>query len=995
MSRCRQQADPRSNQHQSSVFWKSLKLNNYRNLYLLLALIIAAATAAILIRASAFGGHHDSSWPEPSVKFRADFQADAPFPMDPSVTVGKLENGLSYYIVPNDDPDERILLTLVVRAGSLNEDHDQKGVAHFLEHMMFNGTQHFSTERLHQYFESWGIPMGQHLNAYTSYEQTVYFVSIDESQHEAVDSAFTLLSDWAQGSLLQREEVEKEKGVVEEEWRLSQEEAWDRTWNQIWQVLLINSLYAARSPIGDIHVIRSLTPDLLRRFQEDWYRPDLMTVAVIGDIDPEEAEKQIRQHFAVLPMPKDARPFFEVPIPGQTEGHIEIRADPALTEVWLQVFQLLEAQPIEKTEDYRQVLLAELTALLLYWRLDDLQDVSETPYEDLLVELERQGFGKVTLVRVGTRLNESFLMAGLTEVLTELRRAQLQGFTRRELEDAKSSLIYWRGRDSEKAKTRHNSEIQEDLLKHLTTGFPLVSTAFELDLVRHYLPGISLREVNDFMASLLSPERSLVFLAGPAKDDLVLPGTDEIRRVLTQRLARPQRSSVFEQPAADLVVEIPQPVGPVNDRWNPRLALYESTYANGLKVLLRRNSTEESALIFDLTNQGGRSRVDSDSFYAAFLVADAALQSGAGHLDGDHIDEVLESKSITFEPYLSEAAEGYYGEADAHHLETVFELLHLFLTQPRFNESAFKIVWDEHRAVLRNQILDPHFALLDRVTALRYPNHQRFHPMMLTDLSEVDFAKAQKIHAERFTAMDPPTLALAGDFDFEEAKRLINTYLGPLTFSNKAETWQDQSPASQPGPLRDYIYHGQGTLVLVEQAYGHSQVSDLNQADAVALRILARILHSRLEYQLREELGGTYFVEVYVWLQTGPHAGANLVIRFATNEGQAEELMQTSRSVMREILDQGITARELAAAKKQLLVDLKANRNDNYYWVDALFYEFVYGSGELDQVDREEEYIKNLTPSGLNALAPVVLNVDRLVEVVLLPENSVSESSSD
>ncbi len=977
------------------MFWKSLKLNNHRKRYLLLALIIAAATAAILIRAIAFGGHHDSSWPEPSEGFLADFQADAPFPMDPSVTVGQLENGLTYYIVPNDDPDDRILLTLVVRAGSLNEDHDQKGVAHFLEHMMFNGTQHFSTEHLHQYFEAWGIPMGQHLNAYTSYEQTVYFVSIDESQHEAVDSAFTLLSDWAQGSLLQREEVEKEKGVVEEEWRLSQENAWDRTWNQIWQILLNDSLHAARNPIGDIHVIRSLTPDLLRRFQEDWYRPDRMTVVVIGAIDLEEAEKQIRQHFAVLPMPADARTPIEVPLQAQMEGHIEIRADPALTEVWLYVLQILEAQSIEKIEDYRQVLLTELTAALLYFRLDALQDVSEARYEDPFTGLERQGFGKVTLARLDTRLSESFLMDGLTEVLTELRRTQLQGFTRRELEDAKSSLMYWREKDFENAKIRHNSEIQEDLLAHLTTGIPLVSGTFELDLVRHYVPSISLREVNDFMAYLLSPERSLVFLAGPAKDDLVLPNPDEIRLVLTQGPPRLKKSPDNVQPEADLLEEVPQPVDPVNEEWNPRLALHELTYANGVKALLKRNHIDEDAVIFDLTNQGGRSRVDSDSFYAAFLVADAAYKSGAGHLDGDRIDDVLKNTYRFLEPYLTEAAEGYYGEAKADDLETILKLLYLFLTQPRFDEPSFKIVWEDHRAVLRNQILDPHFVLWEHVSTLRYPDSQRFHPMMLTDLAEVDFAKAQKIHAERFTAMDPPTLVLVGDFDFAEAKRLINTYLGNLTFSNEAETWQDQSPATQPGPLREYIYHGQGTQVLVEQAYGHSQVSDLDQADALALKVLARILHSRLEYQLREELGGTYYVEVYIWLQAGPHAGANLEILFATNEGQVEELMQTSRSVMREILEQGVTARELAAAKEQLLVDLKTDRNGNYYWVHALIREFLYGSGDLDQVDREEEYINNLTLSRLNSLAPVVLNVDRLVEVVLVPEHRMFESSSD
>ncbi len=956
---------------------------------------MAAATAAILIRAFAFRGHPHSCCGEPSSAFRANFQPDAAFPVDATVTVDKLENGLSYYIVPNDDPDERILLTLVVHTGSLNEDYDQKGVAHFLEHMMFNGTQHFSTEQLHQYFEAWGIPMGQHLNAYTSYEQTVYFVSIDESQHEAIDSAFTLLSDWAQGSLLQREEVEKEKGVVEEEWRLSQEEAWDRTWNQIWQILLNGSLYAARSPIGDIHVIRSLTPDLLRRFQEDWYRPNLMTVAVIGDMDPEEAEEQIRQHFAVLLMPADARQLNEVPIPAQAEGHIEIRADPALTEVWLQVLQLLEAQPIEKIEDYRHVLLTELTALLLYFRLDDLQDVSEARYEDIFTDLERLDFGKVTLASVGTRLNESFLMDGLTEVLTELRRTQLQGFTRGELEDARFSLLSGHEEDFENAKNRHNSEIQEDLMAHLTTGFPLVSAQFKLDLARHYLPGISLREVNDFMANLLSPERSLVFLAGPAKDDLALPSPDEIRLSLTQSLSRPKISLDNVQPTTDLLVDVPQPVDPANEEWNSRLALHELTYANGVKALLKHNLTDESAVIFDLTNQGGRSRVDSNSFYAAFLVADAAYKSGAGHLDGDRIDDILNNASGFLVPYLTEAAEGFYGEAKADDLETIFEILYLFLTQPRFDEPSFKIVWEDHRTVLRNQILDPHFVLWEHVSTLRYPDSQRFHPMMLTDLAEVDFAKAQNIHAERFTTLDPPTLVLVGDFDFAEAKRLINTYLGTLTFSNKAETWQDQSSATQPGPLREYIYHGQGTQVLVEQAYGRSQVSDLNQADALALKILARILHSRLEYQLREELGGTYYVEVYIWLQAGPHAGANLEILFATNEGQVGELMHTSRSVMREILEQGVTARELAAAKEQLLVDLKADRNGNYYWGNALIHEFVYGSGDLDQVDRDEEYINSLTVRQLNALAPVVLNVDRLVEVVLVPENSVSESSSD
>ncbi len=974
---------------------RALKVVTHRKRKLLLAFLVVAIAATALAVTLAVRNYGDSSWPGLPFGSQRNFKPTAPFPLDPAVRVGRLDNDLTYYIVPNDDPADRILLTLVVHAGSLNEDDDQKGVAHFLEHMMFNGTNHFSTEQLRQYFEANGIPLGQHLNAYTTYEHTVYFVSLDQSQHEAIEAGFTLLSDWTHGSLLQREEVEKEKGVVEEEWRLSQEDAWDRTWSQIWQILLDGSLHADREPIGDIDVIRTLTPDLLRRFQQDWYRPDLMTVIVIGEMEPEWAEQQIQKYFAALPVPAAARQPIAVQFPAQTQGHIEVRADPALTEVWLQVFQLMEAHPLETLEDYRQVLLTELADWLLYFRLDDLHDLSEVRYEEPVTDLARQDFGGVILASLETRLSEEFLMSGLAEILTELRNIQLHGFTRTELDDAKFSLLGMHEDDFGDARIRHNREIQEDILVHLTTGFPLISLEFELDLVRHYLPSISLREVNDFTARYLSPEHSLIFLAAPDRDDLVLPSTDEIRRILARRPSRTKRSTAELQPEADLLVEVPQPIDPVKQEWHPRLALHELTYANGVKALLKYNRTEEDKVELDLFSPGGRSLVDDDGFYSALLVADAILKSGAGQFDGDQLDRFLEYTSIYFEPYLAIPAEGYYGQTDADDLETLFQLVYLFVTQSRFDEGAFQRVLDDQRAELRNQILDPHFVLQDQVGALQYPDSRRLRPMLLADVADVDFGKAQQIYTERFEDMEVPTLTLVGDFELQEAKRLISTYIGTLTFSQKAERWQDQSVKPQSGPLRKYIHHGKGSQALVEQVYSNTQVEDLNQADAVALRALSRILHSRLEYQLREELGGTYYVDVYVWLWSGPYARSNLEVSFATNERQVEDLMRNSRTVMRAIQEQGVDAGEVRAAKEQLLAELKSDRNSNYHWIEALYDEIVYRSGNLNQIDRDEEYINNLTLRQINDLVPVVLNVDQLVEVALVPENPVPASSPD
>ncbi len=931
-------------------------------------------------------------WPAPSAEFLAAFDAQAPFPLDPVVQTGRLDNGFAYYIVPNDDPPDRASLALVIDVGAIDEEDDQLGIAHFLEHMLFNGTEHFTATELRTFFEANGMTLGEHLNATTGHEQTIYYLDVDAANAEVMAKAFLVLGDWAGRALLEQEEIDKEKGVVTEEWRLRTENAWGRMQEQILQTLLAGSRYAERNIIGDMDIIRALDTEALRHFYEDWYRPERMTLIVAGSVDPVWIEEQIQAQFGALTPGPESGPDLQPAIPLNEDISIAILSDPELPVVSLAVMQLIPAEPVAVLQDTRRVLSEELALIMFNERLERLGRSPDSAFQRAWLAKNRLGIGGVATSSLNIHLDEHKILPGFTAALTEMFRAAHYGFTESELHRAKLDLLESSANEFEALPTRRNRQIRGEILHHVQYGSPMSGSAFEFDLAKYYLPDISLAEVNTHMARILDVQKSLVLLTAPAKDDLVLPGVDEVQSTLDQALALPLTPYVEDELMAGtrLLAELPLPAPILQEEYDARLDLTMLAYANGVTALLKSTDLEENGIQLNIISRGGLSQVADEAFRAATLVAPIVAGSGAGPYDLDSLDRLLAGQTVYLTPYLGEVVEGYRGSAATDDLETLLQLAHLAMTQPRFDEEAFRNVLDDQRVYLQNQELDPLFQLYRHLQTVLYGDAPRMQFPQTSDLASIDFAAVRQVHEARLATLDKPLLVLVGDFDLTEGKRLVSTYMGSLPATGPAETWADRTVDVRAGPFYERIYHGQASQVLVVQALINDQITELSPEDSVALEALSRILRTRYDQELREARGGTYGVQTHIAVHRIPRPQASLMVFFGTGEEQFADLMAASRALLQDIQDHGVTVAEVAAAKAQLQLQLETARTTNRYWNQAFQTEFMYGEVRLERIDRRQEHIESVTPERIRDLIPLVVNVDKLVELVQLPAASAS-----
>ena len=926
-------------------------------------------------------------WPAPSAEFSEAFDPAAPFPLDPVVITGRLDNGLTWYIAPNDDPPDRARLALAVDVGSLHEDDDQLGVAHFLEHMLFNGTENFTQEEMRRFFEANGMTMGPHVNAGTGFESTTYYLDIDTSNQELMDNAFVILGDWARRGLLEQEEIDKEKGVVEEEWRLATENASGRIQKRILEVVLAGSRYAERDVIGDMDIINGLTSDTVRRFYEDWYRPDLMTVVVTGSVDPEWVEARIQEQFGSMSMPQDARPSPESPIMPMESTTVATFSDPEFPFVSTQVFQLVETEPFERLGDARRRFVEALAKNMLNERLDRISREPDSAFQRAGMSSGRLGIGGASLASLYVQLAEDKVLPGFEAALADLRQAAEHGFTDSELHRAKLNLLERYASDFEALETRRNRSIQGAILSLVQYGEPFSGIAFEYDLAKHYVPTITLADVDAYIANALDVNRSLILLIGPEKDDFQLPDEAAVRAAVEsvadmEIVAYEDESLAAGTPLLDV---LPEPVAWIAETHDERTDVTVLTWPNGATALLKPTDLTENEVLLDVSSLGGLSLVDDEDYFAAQLVSITAGESGVGPFDYDDLEQLLAGKTVRVWTSLGGLSEGYGASADTDDIETLFQLMHLSVLQPRFDEDAFRNAVDDQRVYLENLHLDPQYHLIKLYYSVLFNDSPRERLMQVEDLDAIEFADTAGIHDARFGTLDNPVVVMVGDFELEVAKSLLNTYIGSLP-TGEPESWVDRTVEVRQGPYLESIHRGIASQVFVIQIHLDRGMEEFSDAELTALGALSKILDSRYTDELREQMGGTYGVSASVSARNLPRPRAGFTVFFGTNEEDYEAMQAASKAILNDILDNGVTQEEVDAAKAQLTRDLENRQTSNWYWIGELESEFLLGDRDLDLVDRRQEHIDAVTAEQIAVVAELVLKPDALVELIQLPE---------
>lgn len=913
---------------------------------------------------------------------------EAQLPLDPAIRYGVLENGLTYYVRHNEEPDNRAELRLAVNAGSLQEEDDQKGLAHFLEHMMFNGTRRFEGQELVNFLESMGITFGPDLNAYTSFEETVYMLHLPTDDADILATGLDVLEDWAGYATLAEEEIEQERGVVVEEWRLREQSASGRIRNQILPVWLGGSRYDERMPIGDMDIIRNAPRETVARFYEQWYRPELMAVVAVGDFDVEQVEQMIVERFSTLPAPADPPPHESYDVPTHEDTRYLVVTDPENTSTLVRLSYRQEAEPLESANQYRNLIVERLFYSMLQSRLDEIGRKADAPFVSAFAA--SSGLVRsVELATFGAQVNDGGALEGLEAVYTELERARRHGFTETELERAKTELLRFYEQAYEERANTESSSLADEYVTHYLEGATAPGITFEYELVEELLSGISLAEVNSVGDNLEGEANRSVILTAPAKDDIPAPTEEDLAAVLANVMAAdiaPYEDAVVE---AELIEEAPEAAAIVSESEMAELGVTELVLENGVRVLLKPTEFKDDEVLFTATSPGGSSLVSDEDFPEADTIASVVSQSGVGEFDQTALIKLLTGKSVSVSPYINELSEGFAGSASPKDLETLFQLIYLYATSPRADEDAFESFRSEQRAQVENRNLSPSAALQDALLGALYGDSVRRSPFTLEIINSLDLERGFEIYQDRFADMGDFTFIFAGNFDVETIKTLAQQYLGALPSTDREETWQDVAPDFPSGIIQSTVQKGQDeqsqSYVLF---YGEMAATPDNRMD---LRAVQTILDIMIRDTIREDLGGAYSAGAFSSISEQPDENYYVGAYFGSDPARARELVDAIFGEVEKLQTEGPSEENVTKFREIQLNQREEQVETNEFWTSVLQFYVQNPDEEMSDILVFSDRIRWVTAEDVQSTAQEYLQDDQYIEVILYPESFEAE----
>jgi len=918
------------------------------------------------------------------------FPLDASLPIDDHVRIDTLPNGIVYYIRKNDEPKNRAELRLAVNAGSVQEDDDQLGLAHFVEHMLFNGTRRFEKHELVDFLERLGMRFGPDINAYTSFDETVYMLEIPTDSTAIVEGAFDVLEDWAAYASFLDEEIDKERGVVVEEWRRGRG-ASGRIRDQILPVLLANSRYKDRLPIGDTTIIYNADYETLRRYYRDWYRPDLMAVVAVGDFDVDRIETLIRDHFAALPARDNPRPRPSFDVPGHTETLYRIATDPEYPITQVEVDFKQPAEPFQVVSDYRSRLVSGLFNSMLNKRFGEIARQGDAPY--LWARVTKSGFVRPSIFySLAAQVQDDSIDVGLEALLTEAARVRRHGFTATELERQKLQTLRGYERAYNERENTNSSSYAQEYVGSFLEAEPIPGIEYEYALVEQLLPRVTLEEINARAAELLATQNRVVIVTMPEKDDLTPPTEGELAAVLErvrQKEIPPYVDDVTDEP---LIAEVPAPVAVTAEREIPEFGVTEITLANGLRVVMKPTDFKEDEVLFSASSPGGSSLASDEDYFDATFADILVTKSGVGAFDQTALQKKLAGKVVSVSPYIGELGEGLNGRASPADLETLFQLIHLYATASRADTTALVSFQNQQRSFLVNREATPASAFQDSLIAAFYGDHPRRQVPTLEQLDDLDLQKAHALYRDRFADMDDFTFIFVGNFDPDTLTALAQTYLGTLPATPREETWRDVGPDLPDGVVEKAAYKGQEPQSQVALVF-HGPF-DYNRLNRHRLRALEGVLDIKLREELREERAGIYSASVQSSSSDTPDPTYTLSVYFGCDPKRAEELIQAIFDEMDTVKGDDNLDEYIDKVQEQQRRQRETSLEQNGFWLGTLDFYYEHPDEDLLDVLRYEELIDSLTADDIRQAAREYLRNDRYVQVVLYPASDAEDTAN-
>ena len=948
-----------------------------RSILAVFAAIVAAAHAAVA-QTTRLPGR------ETSAESVASYALSQPMPFDPEAVVGTLPNGLRYYVRPNAKPARRVELRLVVKAGSVLEDDDQRGLAHFVEHMQFEGTRHFPGQSIPEFLSSLGLGIGPDANAATSFDDTQYTLRVPTDVPGALDRALLILEDWAQGTSFEPAAIERERGIVLSEWRMNLG-AGERLQEKIRRAQLQGSRYADRRPIGDPSVIERAQRDALLRFYRDWYRPDLMAVIVVGDIQRDAVVAMIRDHFSSLtaPSPERPRPAFDVPEhPGTRYALV---TDKETTSTVVELSSLRPARNQGTVGGYRDIMLDQLFAAMFGSRLDELSQSANPPF---LRAAAARGLFPAPRTKDEAALqalvSNGGVAKGLDALITELQRVKQFGFTATELTRAKQAMMLDYERVVTESPDRESSSRADEYTRNFLQGEALPTIWQELAFHRRFLPRITLAQINALAANWFPENNRLVIASAPEAQGVTLPTETELADVVRTASSRRLRPYVDAEAGQRLLPTPPRAGTIVNTEVRGDTGVTEWTLSNGATVVLKPTTLKEDQILFRATAPGGTS-LASDADFLSARVADAVIPAGgAGQFSGVMLDKILSGKALAVVPYIDELDQGMAGGSTPQDLETMFQLLYLRFTQPRADPAAFASMVAQARAAVANQAASPEVVFNQTVASALSGENPRRRPETASTIDQWNLEKAMAFYKARFADASGFTFVFVGSFRPETLKPLVETYIASLPATHGREKWRDVGIDPPASVVEKTIQKGIAPKSQVAVVF-HGPF-EYDPAHRLALRTMTMLLESRLFDTIRQELGGTYSITAAPDATKFPRPRYTVRIEWTCDPARTESLVQRVFQEIDFVKSTRLGGQQMERVRESLRREYEANSQDNRYWLDQIAHAYEDGeASQLPAILNVPAQIQTLTVAALHDAAQTYLDTTRYVKVVLMP----------
>ncbi len=915
----------------------------------------------------------------------AAWNPDDALPVDPDVRIGHLDNGLTYYVRVNHKPEDRAELRLVVNAGSVLEQDDQQGLAHLVEHMCFNGTEHFQHNELVSFLESIGSRFGADLNAYTSFDETVYMLEIPTDKPGLLDKGMLVLGDWAHAVTFDTTEVRKERGVVMEEWRLGRG-AQERVRKIQWPVLFKGSRYADRLPIGKADIIEHAPASRITDFYHHWYQPKLMAVVAVGAFDPDSVVALIHLNFGHIPAaPADlTRPAYPVP---STPGMLAAAAtDSELTYSQVGIMFKHPSEEQGKVRDYRRSLVTGLFSSMLNARL---QEIAQKPGAPFLFA----GSGGGSLVRTEDVYQafavtpEGGISGGLDALMTEIARVRAHGFEKAELDRAKSRFLAGLEKAyNERDKTESKSYVGEYVNNYLERE-PIPSISDEYDLARDLMSQVTLNEVNGAISRLVHDDNTVILASGPRKAGAAMPPADTLLAVARRAAASAPAAYVDSLAGAALMAKLPEPGKLTGRKERKDLGVTILDYENGLQIWLKPTDFKNDEVLFGAQAPGGTSLADSADFPSADIAENYAGEAGEGGFTPSDVDKILSGKIVSVSPSVDVFTEGIQGRTTPADLESALQLAHLQITAPDDRADAFQVVLTRFKEFVQNRASSPEGLYGDTVTVVTHGGNFMFQPTTVAYLNHADREKAYAFYRARMAEAPAWRWFMVGSFKVDEAQPLIARYLGSLPPAPAVPEFRANGLAFPSGRIEKTVVAGNEpksrTLITWPAHTG------LDEMKMYYLRTANEVLEIRLRDILREELGGTYSVNVGSGSML-PYPGYETTyVTYGSSPENARKLRDRVFTEVSRFKKEGPTPEEIGKVKEMELREVQTREEQNGYWLASFTTVSLLGWDPATILQRKERVDKITAPALQKAVADNYPE-DNYAVITLMPKGAAA-----